>query len=62
MDPESIILSEIHQKNKDKCMISLICEIYKMIKMNLFINQEQTHSHRRHTCGYSRESGEGGMN
>ena len=45
MDLEIIILSEVSQTEKDKYhMISLICRILKkMIKMNLFTKQKQTH-------------------
>ena len=45
MDLEIIILSEVSQKEKDKChMIPLICGIFKkMIQMNLFTKQKQTH-------------------
>ena len=33
-------------------MISLICGIEKkMIQMNLFMKQKQTHRHREQTCG-----------
>ena len=52
MDPENIILSEVSQKEKDKCyMISLICEIQNMTQMNLSTKWKQTHRHRKQTCG-----------
>ena len=35
-------------------MISLICGIQKMIQMNLFTKQKQTHRHRKQTYGYQR--------
>ena len=51
MDLE-IILSEDRQKEQDKYhMISLICEIYTMTQMNLFIRQKHTYRHRAQTCG-----------
>ena len=44
MDLEIIILSDVRQTEKDKYhMISLICGIYKMIQINLFTRQKQTH-------------------
>ena len=50
--------TEWSQKDKDKyCMISLIYECKKMIQMNLFTKQKQTHRHRKQTYGY--QSGEG---
>ena len=33
---------------------SLICGILKMIQMNLFIKQKQTHRHRKQADGYQR--------
>ena len=48
MDPESIILNEVSQAEKDKYyMMSLICGIRKIVKMNLFTKQKQTHRFRR---------------
>ena len=53
MDPEIIILSEVSQMEKDKYhMISLLCEIWKIVQMNLFIEQKQTHRHRKETYSY----------
>ena len=45
VDLEIVILSEVTQMEKDKYrMISLICRILKkMIQMNLFTKQKQTH-------------------
>ena len=45
MDLDVIILSEVSQTEKDKYhMISLICGILKkMIQMDLFTEQKQTH-------------------
>ena len=59
MDPESIILNEVSQAEKDKYyMMSLICGIRKIVKMNLFTKQKQTHRHRKQTCVVKRERGE----
>ena len=54
MDLEIIILSEVSQTEKDKYhTISLICRILKkMIQMNLFTKQKQTHRLREGTYGY----------
>ena len=55
LDLEIIILSEVSQTEKNKYhVISLICGILKMIKMNLFTKQKQTHRHRKQTYGYQR--------
>ena len=35
-------------------MISLICEIYNKIQMNLFTKQKQTHKLRKQTYDYQR--------
>ena len=44
MDLEIIVISEVSQTEKDKYyMISLICGILKIIQMNLFTKQKQTH-------------------
>ena len=40
-------------------MISLICGIKKMILMNLFTKQKQTHGLRQQTYGYQRGKGGG---
>ena len=41
MDPESVMLSEVSQKEENKCCILMhICEILKMVQMNLFAGQE----------------------
>ena len=37
MDLEGIMLNEISQTEKDKyCMLSLICETYKIIQMDVY--------------------------
>ena len=40
IDLEMAIQSEMSQKEKNKCMISLICESRKMIQMNSFAKQK----------------------
>ena len=62
MGLEIIILSELSQTEKDKYhMISLICGIYKMIQMNLFTKQKQTHKLQKQTYGFpkGKDGGEG---
>ena len=50
MDPETIILCEANQKEKDKYqMTSLICGIQNTTQMNLFTKQKHPHRHRRET-------------
>ena len=52
MELETLILSEVSQKEKDQChMISLICGIYYKTQMNLSTEKKQTHGHREQTCG-----------
>ena len=42
-----------NKPEKDKYyMIPLICEIKNMIRIDLFIKQEQTHRHRKQMFGY----------
>ena len=44
MDLDITILSEISQAEKDKnYMISLICAVQKIIEINLFPKQKQSH-------------------
>ena len=55
MGLEIIILSQVSQTEKDKClMISLICGTQNMTQMNLFTKQKQTHRCRKQTYGYQR--------
>ena len=56
VDLQIIILSEVSQTEKDKYhMISLIYGVLKkMIQMNLFTKQNQTHRLRKHTYSYQR--------
>ena len=60
MNQEIIILSEVSQTEEDKYhMIYLYVESKKkMIQMNLFIKQKQTHRLRKQTYGY--QSGKSG--
>ena len=61
MGLQNIIQSEVSQTEKDKYyMISLICRILKIIQMNLYTKQKQTHRHRKQTYGYQRGKGRGG--
>ena len=61
MDLEIILLSKVSQIEKDKYyMMSLICGIRKIVKMNLFTKQKQTHRHRKEAYSYQRQNlGEG---
>ena len=59
MDLEIIIVSEVSQTDKHKYMISLSVEPKKMIQMNAFTNQKQTHRLKKQIYGYQRERGEG---
>ena len=53
MDPETVIQSEVSQKEKNKYhIISLICGIWKMVQMNLFAKQKWSHRCREQTYGY----------
>ena len=57
MNVEPVIQSEISQKEKNKCPI--LTHIYiksrKMLLMNVFAGQEQTHTKK--TCGHGALSG-----
>ena len=60
MDLEGIMLSEISQTEKDKyCLISLICGILKIQKLENITKKDQTHRSREQTSGYL--WGEGGL-
>ena len=62
MDLKTIILSEISQTEKDKYyIIWLVCGIFlKMMQMNLYTKQKQTHRYSKQTYGYQRGKGRGG--
>ena len=63
MDLEIIILSEVSQTEKDKYhMISLLRGINKLIQMNLFTKQKQTHRLQKQNYGYQRGQVGGGIN
>ena len=48
------------KSKKDKYDIHLYVESKKMIQMNLFIKQKQTHRHKKQIYGYQGDSGRGG--
>ena len=51
MEPETIILSEVNNTEKDKYTVSLICGIKTMTETNLSMKQKQTLRHREQSCG-----------
>ena len=55
MDPEIITLSEVSQRKTNIMWYHLYVESKKMIQMNLFTKQKQTHRHRKQTYGYQGE-------
>ena len=62
VDLEIIIVYEVSQTEKDKS--NIICyplhvESNKIIQMNLFTKQKQTHRHRKQIYGYQRGKGMG---
>ena len=62
MDLEIIILSEVSQKEKEKCRVaSLICEVYSITQMKLSMQQKQINRGREQTCGCQEGGGCGGM-
>ena len=62
MKLESVIQSEVSQKEKNKYINTHICiESGKMVLMNLFAGKEQRHRRREWACGHS-WGREGGMN
>ena len=54
MDPENIMLSEISQTEKDKCYMISQVKSKKMIQMNLFLKQKETHRLQKQTYSYQR--------
>ena len=54
IDPENIVLSEISQTEKDKGYMISQVESKKMIQMNLFPKQKETHRLQKQTYGYQR--------
>ena len=60
MELEIITLSEVSQPKKTNIVYHLSVESKKMIQMNLFTKQKQTHKHRKQTYDYQRGKGRGG--
>ena len=54
MDLEIIVLSEVRQRKTNIIWYHLYAESKKMIQMNLFTKQKQTHRLRERTYGYQR--------
>ena len=50
IDLDIIILSKSNKYH----MISFLCEIIKILQMDLFTKQKQTHRHRKQIYGYQR--------
>ena len=63
MDLEIIILSEVSQTEKDKCMIDIIYydvwNLKKMIQINLFAKQTQAHRKQTMITKWNSGAGEG---
>ena len=59
MDLEIIILTKVRQKKTNIIWYCLYVESKKMVQMNLFTKQKQTHKHRKQTHGYQRGKGGG---
>ena len=54
LDLEIIILNEITQRKTNIIEYCSYMDSKKMIKMNLFPKQKQTHTHRKQIYGYQR--------
>ena len=54
MGLEMIILSEVSQTKTNIIRYQLCVESKKMIQMNLFTKQKQTHRHRKQAYGYQK--------
>ena len=63
MNLESVIQSEVSQKEKNKYHIltHMYMESRKMVLMNIFVGQRWRHWHGEQTCGHSGE-GDSGTN
>ena len=59
MDLEIVILSEVSQTKTNIIRYHLYVKSKKMIQMNLFTKQKQTHRYRKQTYGYQRGKGLG---
>ena len=46
------MLSEINQTKTNTVWYHLYVESKKIIQMNVYAKQKQTHRHRKQTCGY----------
>ena len=63
MDLEIIILSIVYSKlDRERQTYHSYVESKKMIQMNLFTKEKQTHKHRKQTYGYQRGRGGGVIN
>ena len=47
--------SKSHRERQTLCDIAFMGNLKKMIQMNLFTKQKQTHRHRKQTYDYQRE-------
>ena len=54
MDLEIVILSKQVRQRQVSYIITYMLNLKKMIQMNLFAKQKQTHRHRKQTYGYQR--------
>jgi len=62
-DLEVIILSTVYSKlDRERQTYHSYVESKKMIQMNLFTKEKQTHKHRKQTYGYQRGKVRGGIN
>ena len=59
MNLEMIVLGEVSQRKTNIIWYRLYVESKKMIQMNLFTEQKQTHRLRKQTYGYQSEKGVG---
>ena len=57
----NIIPSEVSQR-QITYDIAYMWNLKKIIQMNLFTKQKQSHRHRKQTYGYQRGKGDGGIN
>ena len=62
MDLEIVIQSEVSQRKTNIIYYHLYVESRKMVQMNLFAKQKQSHRCRKQTYGYQGGKGGGGMN
>ena len=57
MDLEIIMLSEVSQRKTNIVWCHLYVESKKIVQMNLFTKQKQTHRYRKQTYGYQKGRG-----